>query len=94
MKSRREYQREFDKIAASRMRIQSGGFPLHLALGQPEAIRFRHKLKIMGVKSPHLLELIDQVSYQKTMLNEPLGVRYASIERPQTKKKVWGSDLF
>jgi len=94
MKSKREFQREFDKIAASRMRIQNGGFPLHLALGQPESIRFRHKMNIMGVKSPDLIKLIDEISYQKTMLQQSLGVRYASIERPQAKRKVWGSDLF
>lgn len=93
MKSKREYQREYDKIAASRMRIQNGGFPLHLAIGQPESLRFRWKLERMGVKCPALVELIDSIAYQRTLLNESLGVRYASIERPQAKKKVWGSDL-
>lgn len=86
-------QREFDRIAASRMRITNGGFPLHLALGQPESIRFRWKLKRMGIKSPELIQLIDEVAYQKTLLNQPLGVRYASITRKQKKKQVWGSDL-
>ncbi len=94
MPSNREYQREYDKIAASRMRVQGGGFPLHLALGQPESLRFRWKLKRMGVESPELVQLIDEISYQKTMLNESLGVRYASIKRPQKRKPVWGSDSF
>tara|TARA_Y100001937_G_scaffold128325_1_gene203995 strand:- start:2255 stop:2539 length:285 start_codon:yes stop_codon:yes gene_type:complete len=94
MPTKREYQREYDKIAASRMRIQNGGFPLHVAIGQPEAIRFRFKLKRMGVKSDELIELIDNISYQKTMLNQSLGVRYASITRPQTKSKIWGKNLF
>jgi len=94
MKSRREYQREYDKIAASRMRIQSGGFPLHLAIGQPESIRFRWKLKRMGIKSEELVQLIDEMAYQKTLLNESLGVRYSAVERKQKKKKVWGDELF
>jgi hypothetical protein len=93
MKMSKEKQREFDRIAASRMRITNGGFPLHLALGQPESIRFRWKLKRMGIKSPELIQLIDEVSYQKTLLNQPLGVKYASITRKQKKKQVWGSDL-
>tara|TARA_Y100001938_G_C8100800_1_gene441577 strand:- start:3393 stop:3674 length:282 start_codon:yes stop_codon:yes gene_type:complete len=91
--SYRERQREFDKIAASRMRTTNGGFPLHLALGQPESIRLRWKLKRMGVESPELIQLIDEISYQKTLLNQPLGVRYASIKRKQKKREVWGSDL-
>lgn len=93
MPSNREYQREYDKIAASRMRVQGGGFPLHLALGQPESLRFRWKLKRMGVESEELVQLIDEISYQKTMLNQSLGVRYASIHRPQKKKKIWGDEL-
>lgn len=91
--SYRERQREFDKIAASRMRTTNGGFPLHLALGQPESIRLRWKLKRMGVESPELIQLIDEISYQKSLLNQPLGVRYASIKRKQKKREVWGSDL-
>ena len=76
------------------MRVQGGGFPLHLALGQPESLRFRWKLKRMGVESAELVQLIDEIAYQKTMLNESLGVRYASIKRPQKRKAVWGSDSF
>ena len=91
--SYRERQREFDKIAASRMRTTNGGFPLHLALGQPESIRLRWKLKRMGAESPELIQLVDEISYQKTLLNQPLGVRYASIKRKQKKREVWGSDL-
>ena len=91
--SYRERQGEFDKIAASRMRTTNGGFPLHLALGQPESIRLRWKLKRMGVESPELIQLIDEISYQKTLLNQPLGVIYASIKRKQKKREVWGSDL-
>tara|TARA_B100000161_G_C33480067_1_gene382119 strand:- start:394 stop:678 length:285 start_codon:yes stop_codon:yes gene_type:complete len=93
MKMNNQKQREFDRIAASRMRTTNGGFPLHLALGQPESIRFRWKLKRMGIDSPELIQLIDEVAYQKTLLNQPLGVRYASITRKQKKKQVWGSDL-
>ena len=93
MKMNNQKQREFDRIAASRMRTTNGGFPLHLALGQPESIRFRWKLKRMGIESAELIQLIDEVSYQKTLLNQPLGVRYASITRKQKKKQVWGSDL-
>tara|TARA_Y100001937_G_C7136004_1_gene340051 strand:- start:10976 stop:11122 length:147 start_codon:yes stop_codon:yes gene_type:complete len=47
----------------------------------------------MGVESPELIQLIDEISYQKTLLNQPLGVRYASIKRKQKKREVWGSDL-
>ena len=94
MKMNREKQREFDRIAASRMRVTNGGFPLHVALGQPESIRFRWKLKRMGISSPELEKLIDDIAYQKTMMNQSLGVKYSSITRKQKKKQVWGSDSF
>lgn len=87
--SNRNYEREYDRIAASRMRSTNGGFPIHIALGQPEAIRFRYKLKRMGAKADEILALIDELSYQKTLLNQSLGVRFSSVKRPQSKSKVW-----
>lgn len=93
MKSRREVEREYDRIAASRMRAQMGGLEPHVAIGQPEAIRLRWKLARMGAKCPELVELVDSMAYQETLAHQSLGVRYASVKRKQKKKKIWGSEL-
>lgn len=93
MASRRETEREYDRIAASRMRSMGGGLESHVALGQPESIRLRWKLARMGAKCPALVDLVDSVAYQQTLQHQSLGVRYASVKRPQSKRKVWGQDL-
>lgn len=89
----RNYEREYDRIASSRMRTTNGGFPLHISLGQPESIRFRWRLKRMGVECEEMVQLIDEIAYQKSLLNQPMGVRFATVKRKQKKSKIWGSKL-
>ncbi len=94
MKSRREIEKEFDRIASSRMRLHSGGLEDHVALGESMSITWRFKLKKMGLdiggQASELTELIDSVAIQRTLAAQSLGVRYAAVKRPSKKDEIWG----
>jgi hypothetical protein len=98
MTSRREIEREFDRIAASRMRLHSGGLEDHVALGESMSITWRFKLKKMGLsiggKASELTELIDAVAIQRTLMAQSLGVRYATVTRKTKQESIWGKDSF
>ena len=97
MASRTEQQREFDRIAASRMRLHDGGVPLHVALGGRSSILFRYRLKRMGINPGDVKEavqLVDEAALVETLASMPMSVRYATVARKQNKRPVWGRGLF
>jgi len=91
---RSDREREFDRIAASRMRATDGGFQRHIALGNQSCITFRFKLEKMGLlrggKAAKLIEIVDSVAYQETLRNNTLGVRYATVKRKNKRNQIWG----
>jgi len=91
----RDVRREFDRMAAQRMRLHSGGVPLHVALGGRPSVSLRFKMKRLGfgLDRPEvndLLELVDSVEYQKSMSQMPMSIRYATVSRPRRERRVWG----
>lgn len=96
-RSRSEAQREFDRIAASRMRLHGGGLPLHVALGSRGSLLFRYRLRRMGINPDEVKEavrLVDEAAMVETLQGMPMSVRYATVARKQKKRPVWGKGLF
>lgn len=94
MESRRKSEREYDRIAASRISKIKGGIPLHVAIGDMRSITLRNKLKRMGLKGSHiddLIGLVDEIGIQKTLNEMPLGVRFATVKSKKNSPKVWKS---
>ncbi len=92
--ARSEREAEYDRIAATRLRVHEGGHPLHLTLGGPSSIRLRWRLRSMGLnlddeKVKALAEIVDSLNIQATLSNQPLGVRYAASKRKKIKPRVW-----
>lgn len=90
--SRRKSEREYDRIAASRISKIKGGIPLHVAIGDIRSITLRNKLKRMGLKGNHiddLISLVDEIGIQQTLDKMPLGVRFATVKSKKNKPKVW-----
>lgn len=89
----KELQREFDKIAVSRMKTHNGGLNLHTALGNKSSIRIRWKLRRLGLMKSELgkdlAHLIDEIAINETFTDTPISVRYASVAREETKPKVF-----
>ena len=97
MSSRTETQRQFDRIAAARMRLHEGGLPLHVALGSKPSIMFRFRLRRMGItieEAQDLVALVDESAIAETMSSMPISVRYATVKREQKRRPVWGRGLF
>ena len=88
--SRRKSEREYDKIAGSRISKIKGGIPLHVAIGDIRSITLRNKLKRLGLEGEHvndLIALVDEIGIQQTL-------RYASWCRFITIKSKKNSPLF
>lgn len=84
--------REYDRIAANRMSKIKGGIPLHVALSNSRSITIRNKMLRLGLKGSHiddLISLVDEIGIQKSLENQPIGVRFATIKREKSKPKVW-----
>ena len=84
--------REYDRIAANRMSKIKGGIPLHVALSNSRSITIRNKMLRLGLKGSHiddLIALVDEIGIQKSLGNQPIGVRFATIKREKSKPKVW-----
>ena len=84
--------REYDRIAANRMSKIKGGIPLHVALSNSRSITIRNKMQRLGLKGSHiddLISLVDEIGIQKSLENQPIGVRFATIKREKSKPKVW-----
>ena len=89
---KRQSERDYDRIAGSRMAKMKGGIPLHVALSNSKSITIRNKIKRMGLKGSHiddLISLIDEIGIQETLSHQPLGVRFATIKREKNKPKIW-----
>ncbi len=86
--------REYDRIAGSRISKMKGGIPLHVALGSRESIILRNKLKRLGLKGDHindLISLVDEIGIQESLREQPLGVRFATVKTQKNKPKIWKS---
>lgn len=88
-----DLQREFDKIAISRMQKHNGGLNLHTALGNKSSIRIRWKLQRLGLlNNPNgkdLARLIDEIAINQTFSDSPIGVRYASVKREKSDVEIF-----
>jgi len=91
----RELQRRLDRIASSRLSKLKNGVPLHVALGQRNSITLRNKFARMGLKGDHVdsaLKMVDEIGLQKTLENQPLGSKFATIPHSKPKPKIWNED--
>ena len=88
-----DLQREYDKIAISRMKKHNGGLNLHTALGNKYSIRIRWKLERLGLlkseEGKNLSQLIDEIAINQTFSEVPIGVRYASVKREKTDVEIF-----
>ena len=88
-----DLQREFDKIAISRMQKHNGGLNLHTALGNKSSIRIRWKLRRLGLlnheSGKDLAQLIDEIAINQTFSESPIGVRYASVKREKSDTEIY-----
>jgi hypothetical protein len=90
--STRESEREYDRIAGSRISKMNGGIALHVALSKSPSITLRNKLKRMGLQGEHitdLVQMIDELGYQKTLAEQPIGVRFATVKQAKRKPRIW-----
>lgn len=84
--------REYDRIAGSRVSKMNGGIPLHVALSTKKSIIFRNKMKRLGLKGEHikdLIALVDELGIQETLREQPLGVRFATVKGEKKGPKIW-----
>ena len=84
--------REFDLIAGSRISKIGEGIPLHVALSNKNSITFRNKMKRMrlnGFIVDELINLIDEIGIQKTLENQSIGVRFATVPQAKNRPKIW-----
>lgn len=91
----RELQRRLDRIASSRLSKLKNGVPVHVALSQRNSITLRNKFARMGLKGDHVdsaLKMVDEIGLQKTLENQPLGSKFATIPHSKRKPKVWDGD--
>ena len=90
--SRRKSEREYDKIAGSRISKIKGGIPLHVAIGDIRSITLRNKFKRLGLEGEHvndLIALVDEIGIQQTLRDMPLGVRFATVKSKKNKPVIW-----
>jgi len=90
---RRDNSREraiLDRISASRMHL-----PAYLALSATSApATLRFKFQILGIdpEEPgprNILDLLDQLGAQEMLNGQPVGIRYAAVEREIKGRRVW-----
>ena len=89
-------QREYDRIAASRISKLNGGIPKHVALGSPSALSLRWKFNRMGLSGHHIeaaLQLVDEQAMQAQLSRQSIGVRFATMPQARKKLKVWNVGL-
>ena len=85
-------EREYDRIAASRLARLNGGIATHLALGSKSSQSLRWKMRRMGLSGPHVdhaISLVDDVAMNELLSRHPIGVRFATIPRAKKKIDVW-----
>jgi len=92
MSEQTKRQREFDRIAASRISKLGGGIPKHVALGSAASLSLRWKMKRMGLSGDHInaaLDLVDDQAMQDQLRRQSIGVRFATMPQARKKVKVW-----
>lgn len=92
MSDQTKRQREFDRIAASRISKLNGGIPRHVALGSSASLTLRWKFKRMGLSGQHIdaaLQLVDEQAIQNQLLRQSIGVRFATMPQARKKVKIW-----
>jgi hypothetical protein len=85
-------QREYDRIAASRISKLGGGVPKHIALGSPAALSLRWKMQRMGLTGEHIdaaIRLVDEQAMQAQLQRQSIGVRFATMPQSRKRVKVW-----
>ena len=79
------------------MRLHNGGLLLHEAMSDNDSIRIRRKLKRLGLlhhpSAQEMLELTDVTGFNKMLQLQPLGVRYATVQRSQKQVKVFSRNI-
>lgn len=88
----REFQRKFDRIAASRLSRIEGGVARHIALSNRGSIVLRNKLERMGLYGPHIdaaIAMVDEMGLQEVLSTQPLGSRFATIPQAKRAPKIW-----
>jgi hypothetical protein len=91
----REFQRRFDRIAASRLSRINGGIPRHIALSNRGSIVVRNKLSRMGLYGPHIdaaVKMVDEMGLQEVLSTQPLGSRFATIPQAKRAPKIWSAE--
>ena len=89
MMKRSKEARILDRISASRMHLES-----HVALGQPASITLRFKMARLGIdldseSAKQLLDLVDNLGFQRMLADNPISVRYSAVKRQIPKERVW-----
>ena len=92
MSEQTKRQREFDRIAASRISKIGGGIPKYVALGSAASLSLRWKMKRMRLTGDHIkaaLDLVDDQAMQDQLRRQSIGVRFATMPQARKKVKIW-----
>ena len=90
----RELQRRLDRIASARISKLNDGVPFHVALGGRNSITLRNKFARMGLKGAHVdsaLKMVDEIGLQKTLEDQTLASKFATIPHAKNKPKIWNA---
>lgn len=85
-------QREYDRIAASRIARLNGGVPRHVALGSRAGLSLRWKFQRMGLEGPHVdhaLSLVDEVALNDILSKHTISTRFSTMPRAKRNIEVW-----
>jgi len=88
---------DYDIIAGNRLRVHQGGLEIHQALSSKESILVRRLISRLRLnKNPNsakLISLVDEIGISKTLHNQPLGVRYATVKREAKLPFIYNQTL-
>lgn len=87
-----KFEQEYDRIASSRISRLDGGISKRIALMNKNAIRFKFKMKRLGLEGQHIKdaqELIDNIAMNELLENHTIGVRFATIPRSKRPLEIW-----
>lgn len=88
---------DYDIIAGNRLRVHQGGLEIHHALSSKESILVRRLISRLRLNnnpnSKKLISLVDEIGISKTLQNQPLGVRYATVKREAKIPFIYNQSL-
>ncbi len=88
---------DYDIIAGNRLRVHQGGLQIHQALSSKESILVRRLISRLNLNSnpnsKKLVSLVDEIGISKTLQNQPLGVRYATVTREAKMPFIYDPSL-